>query len=136
MSISREEKKTEAIKRMKMMQVAPETIQKFKDDGKVMVSELPFGAMCFLTEKEQQEVDQFEQEYNALVYHIIRTYTNFGQLDSFLFVSDYPEEWDMENTNIKRNIVFTWTVNRSADWMSDMGSITFRSAHGGLIRTF
>ena len=50
------------------------------------------------------------------------------------FVSNYPEEWDMENANIKRNIVFTWTINRDVDWMSDMGSISFQSVNGGLLR--
>ena len=134
MNVDMKTKRQEAIKRMKMMQILPEAIRQFKDDGAIMVSEPPFGALYYITEKEQQEVAKFEQEYNALVYHVVRTYTEFGHLDSWLFVSDYPEEWDMENTNIKRNIVFTWTINRSVDWMSDMGSIAFRPANGGLLR--
>ena len=134
MNVDMKTKQQEAIKRMKMMQILPEAIRQFKDAGKVMVSEPPFGALYYITEKERQEVAKFEQEYNALVYHVVRTYTNFGQLDSWLFVSNYPEEWDMENANIKRNIVFTWTINRDVDWMSDMGSIAFRPANGGLLR--
>lgn len=134
MNVDMKTKRQEAIKRMKMMQILPEAIRQFKDDGAIMVSEPPFGALYYITEKEQQEVAKFEQEYNALVYHVVRTYTEFGQLDSWLFVSDYPEEWDMENTNIEQNIVFTWTINRSVDWMSDMGSIAFRPANGGLLR--
>ena len=134
MNVDMKTKRQEAIKRMKMMQIFPEAIRQFKDDGRVMVSEPPFGDLSYITETERQEIDKFEQEYHALVYHVVRAYTNFGQLDSWLFVSDYPEEWDMENTNIEQNIVFTWTINRSVDWMSDMGSIAFRPANGGLLR--
>ena len=82
MNVDMKTKQQEAIKRMKMMQIFPEAIRQFKDDGKVMVSEPPFGALYYITEKEQQEVAKFEQEYNALVYHVVRTYTEVGQLDS------------------------------------------------------
>lgn len=44
MNVSREAKMEEAVKRMKMLGVFSETIRQFQEDGKVSISEPPFGA--------------------------------------------------------------------------------------------
>lgn len=41
MEISREEKKTEAIARMKALGIFPDTIKQFKDDDYISISEPP-----------------------------------------------------------------------------------------------
>ena len=40
----------------------------------------------------------------ALVYVVIRSYTTIGKLDSYLFVSDYAEEWEVDRKNIREGI--------------------------------
>ena len=51
MNISKEEKKAEAIVRMKILGIFPETIQQFETDDKVSISEPPFGAFIGLRVK-------------------------------------------------------------------------------------
>ena len=51
----------------------------------------PFGA-CFWIEGEQLErVQEFEKKYNTLVYHVIHSFTYIGEMESYLYVNDYPE---------------------------------------------
>ena len=51
MNISKEEKKAEAITRMKTLGIFSETIQQFETDDKVSISEPPFGAFIGLRVK-------------------------------------------------------------------------------------
>ena len=51
MKVSIEEKKAEAIKRMEMFQIYPETIQQFEKENLVSVSEPPFGAFYWVDDE-------------------------------------------------------------------------------------
>ena len=66
MNISKEEKKAEAIVRMKMLGIFPETIQQFETDDQVSISEPPFGAFYWLEGENLDRIRRFEEEYNAL----------------------------------------------------------------------
>ena len=55
MNISIEEKKAEAIRRMKMLEIFPETIRQFEKENLISVSEPPFGAF-YWADEEQQEI--------------------------------------------------------------------------------
>lgn len=136
MNISREEKKAEAIRRMKMLQIHPEAIRQFEEDDTIMVSEPPFGGLYWLKDHEKEEVKEIEEKYHALVYMVVRAYTNIGQMDSFLLISDYQEEWEWEREDIPYGIVFTYTANRDVPDFSELGSISVKPVVGGLIRTF
>jgi len=45
--------------------------------------------------------DKFEEKYDSVVYMVVRTFSNIGKMDSYLYVSDYREEWEYDNENIK-----------------------------------
>lgn len=135
MNVNKETKIAEAVTRLKMMEVPVSVIEDFLH-GYVMVAEPPTGEMRNITEKEKEEIATFEDKHNAIVYMIVRSYTNFGQLDSWLFISDYPEEWAMEDAAIKDGIVFSWTINRDIPEFSDMGSIAYKKVDGGVVRVF
>lgn len=100
MNVSMESKKEEAIKRMKALGIFNQTIRQFEKENLVSYSE-PTGANYWIDDEQQKLVKAFEEEYNALVYFVIRSYTSFGKMDSFLYVSDYEEEWSMDNEDIK-----------------------------------
>lgn len=134
MNISINEKKIEAIKRMKMMRIIPDAIKQFKNDNQIMVSEPPLGGLYWIEDKLQSIIKEFEEENNALVYLVVRAFTNFGKMDSLLFVGDYKEEWEMENEDIKDGIVFGYTINYDMPDCSEMGSIGYRSIGGGIVR--
>lgn len=134
MKITREEKKQEAIKRLKALNIINDAVRQFEKDNIVMVSEPPFGGLYWLNDEEKQMVRKFEEEHDALVYMVVRAFTNFGKMDALLFVSDYDEEWGMDNENIEDGIVMSYVVNHDMPDCSEFGSIAVRPIFGGLVR--
>lgn len=136
MNISREEKKLEAIKRMRKLRIWNEAIRSFKDKDLVLVTEPPVGAVYSLEDDLKAEVEKFEAEHNALVYMVVRAFfKEFGKMDSLLFVSDYPEEWEMDNEDLEDGYVLSYTINYAWPDCSEMGSIIVRpTVAGGLER--
>ena len=135
MNVSREEKKIEAIKRMKELGYWGQAREAFRKRNAVFVNEPPFGAVYDPEPELAESIRKFENENNALVYMVVRAFTSFGKMDSYLYVSDYPEEWEMDHEDIKDKIVMTYTVNYDMPDCSEFGSIGFRLGSGaGLVR--
>ncbi len=130
-----ERQKAEAIERMKAMQLMPQAIRAFKKDCTPWCSQR-FGALFTLDEEEQKAVDRFKEEYpDYLVYHCINNMTEFGRLVSILYVSSDEEEWGYDREVMKDNFVLCYVANLNDDWMSEFGTIGFRSIFGGIERT-
>lgn len=128
--------KQEAIYRMKLLNIFPLTIQQFACDDYVSVSEPPWGAFYWTNEDETAEMQEWERENNCLVYLIIRSYTNIGIMDSYLYVSPYKEEWDSDRALLKCGETYAYVINRDDPWCSEFGKIAFKHSIGaGLIRT-
>ena len=136
MNVSREIKKVEAIKRMKAMNIYSDAIKQFKNDDIVMVSEPPLGGLFWLNDEEKEMVSKFEQENNALVYLVVRSFTNLGIMDNIFYVSDYQDEWEMENEDLKDHYAFVYVVNYDMPDFSEFGSIAWKSIGGGVLRVF
>lgn len=137
MKISREEKKIEALGRMKRLGVFSETIKQFEQEDLVSISEPPMGAFFWVENEELEEMRQFEQRHNALVYVIIRSYTTIGKTDSYLYVSDYKDEWQRDRDMLNSNEAFAYVINRDMPDCSEFGSIGIRrTIAGGLARTW
>ena len=136
MEVSREIKKEEAINRMRAMHVFNDAIKQFAEDDTVMVSEPPLGGLYWLNEEQKQMVQEFENEWNALVYLVVRSYTNIGTMDNIFYVSNHKDEWGMDNDDIKENYACVYVVNHSAPDCSEFGTIAFKSVGGGILRVF
>lgn len=135
MNISRENKKVEAIKRMKALKLFGPCIKAFEERNEVQLSEMTGGLYEFSADAElNAKVKAFEEEYNALVYHVIRTFTEFGELYSFMYVSDYESEWELDNEDIADGYSMAYVWNKNDDWCSEFGSIAVREKFGGLVR--
>ena len=126
--------KQEAIERMKMLKIYSQAIKEFEKDNVINVSE--HGGILFWLDNEQQEmVKRFEEKYNAVVYHVIHNYTEFGELYSLLYVSQHENEWDYDKDDIKHNIALCYVVNKDEENFSEFGSIGIKPQYGGVIRT-
>lgn len=135
MKVSREDKKIEAIKRMEKMGYWKQAKEAFRRRNAVFVNEPPWGAVYDPEPELAERIKAFEKENNALVYMVVRAFTSFGKMDSLVFVSDYPEEWDMDMEDIGDKIVMTYTINYDMPDCSEFGSIGFRLGSGaGLVR--
>ena len=123
MNISVEKKKAEAIIRMKELGIFDETIRQFENWGKISISEPPVGAFFWIEGEDLERVKKFEQEYNALVFVAIRSYTTIGTMDSFLFISDYLEEWEDDHQALKNDEAIAYVYNHDAPDCSEIGFI-------------
>lgn len=136
MSISMETKKAEAIKRMKALDLYKPYITLFEKDNQIFMSEMTGGVYEFNDNEELvAKVKAFEEEYDALVYHVIRTMTQFGELYNFLYVSKYQEEWETDNEDIAEGYALAYVWNKTDDWCSEFGSIGVQGKFGGIVRT-
>lgn len=134
-----EKKLNEAINRMKKLNLLPEIIKEFKkDQDLVQYSEpTPLGGILYWIRNNpewMEAVQEFEGKHNALVYHAVHSYTEFGELLSLLFVSDYEEEWEYDNEDLDDGYVMTYTLNLDDPIFSEFGTIAVKSAAGGLMR--
>lgn len=123
MTVSREKKKIEAVSRMKKWGIYPETIRQFENDDLISESIPPVGA-CFWVNGEQLErIREFESEYNALVYFVIHSYTNIGEMENYLYVSDYIEEWEQDRWDIEQGQQLAYVFNHDMPDCSEFGCI-------------
>lgn len=136
MRVSVEAKKREAIARMKEYGVFSLTIKDFEKDGLVSESAPPIGACFWLSDEQKERVRKFEEEHNALVYHVIHCYMeNVGEVECYLFVSDYPEEWGLDRANIVSHKAFAYVYNCDMPLYSEFGDIGIKlSPAAGLAR--
>lgn len=137
MNIQVTEKKEEAIKRMKKWGIYEDIVTHFEEEDKISESAPPFGA-CFWIEGEQlKRIREFEKEYNALVYHVIHSYTNLGEMESYLYVSDYENEWEDDRNQIKHGRQMVYVYNHTMPDCSEFGYIEIkRTPARGLTRVF
>lgn len=135
MNVSVEDKKIEAIKRMKDIGIYSQTIDQFKE-GYLSQSEPPFGA-CFWVEGEQLErVKEFEKEHNALVYFVIHSYSNLGETEEYLYVCDYEEEWEIDRDDLENGTPLAYVYIKDNPIFSEIGTIGIElTPAAGLKRT-
>ena len=127
--------KQEALERMKLLNLSKNIIKEFDKEGIVNLSENG-GILYWLDSDQQAIVDEFEKEHDALVYHVIHDFTEFGELYSLLYVSKHEEEWEDEKDEIKIGIALSYVKNMDDDFCSEFGSIGIRPQFGGLVRTY
>lgn len=126
--------KQEAIKRMKLLKLHDNVIREFDKEGIVNMSENG-GFLYWLNSDQQEIVDEFEAEHNALVYHVIRSFSPFGTMYALLYVSQDEDEWDYDKDDIKSGCPLVYVKNIDDDICSEFGSIGVKPQFGGLVRT-
>ena len=129
-----EEQKQEAIERLKMLKLHSNVLKDF-EEGVINVSENPYGFIYWAKEDIQKAIQEFEQKYNALVYHINFTSTEFGELYSFFYISQYKEEWETDKEDLQTGYPIVYVYNKDDEFCSELGSIGFKVINGGVIRT-
>ena len=134
MNVSVDEKKIEAIERMKLLKIHPNPIREFRDEGLINFSER--GILYWIDNEEWvNKIHEIEEEYNILVYHAIFNYTEFGDLLSLLYVSDDKDEWELDRADMMDGYVSAYVINMDDPGCSEFGSICVKERFGGLIRT-
>lgn len=157
----KEKMKYEAIRRMKVLELydAYDTsiIQAFMYDNAVFLSLPAMGnriaKLYPLTDAEKMMVTNFEEEYSAVVYHVVRneieTGITYSTVYSLLYVSKSEDAWETECEGFKNfsstytayPMAYTWNAGRTERDANDLSAgtgnfctITVTAGSGGLCR--
>jgi hypothetical protein len=133
--MTRQEQKQEAIARMKMLKMHENPIREFEKEDKINQSEHG-GILYWLDEQQEQYVKAFEEKHKAVVYHVIHNYTDIGEMLSFLYVSDSPDEWEYDRDDLKQGYAYAYVMNLDDEYCSEFGSIGIKPQFGGLVRIY
>lgn len=136
-NITKEEFQAEAVRRMQALHLHPFVISKFKDYGTLCCSEVqpPIPRITALTPELEAKAKWIEEKYHGMAYHVIRSETTIGEMYSFLYISPYREDWEVDERCIVDNLVFTYVWNKTWDMGSEFGTIPVVNMDGLLIRT-
>lgn len=143
----RQLQKAEAIKRLELLKLLPNVITDFKNNDTVYYSErqnkIFDGILYWISNDEDYErlVKEFEENYDALVYHAQLTRFSYGLCLSMLFVSKYQEEWEMERdaiANLYDGVIdtYAYVANLNEPDFSEIGRIGIVRKNGGISRVY
>lgn len=137
MNINIEEKRAEAVRRMKLVGISPKTIRRFEEKVYVSISVPPLGAFFWAEDEDLERIRKFEEAHHALVYMVVRSYISIGKMDSYLYVSDHQEAWEMDRQNLLDGEPLAYVFNHDMPDCSELGSIGIeRTSDAGLRRTW
>jgi hypothetical protein len=131
----REKQVIEGARRMKMLRMMSTPVHEFAKYGRLNMSER-MGMLYELNEEQQKIVDEFEEENDAVVYHVIKSNTSIGVMYSLLFVSRHEDDWENDISDIENGCILAYVCNTNDGWCSEFGSIGVAPSFGGLIRTW
>lgn len=136
MKVSIEEKRAEAIKRMKAFGFFSDTVKLFEKNGTLLSSAPPWSAFYTLDDKQKAAVHKLEEQYDCLVYSVIRSFhQELGVIDNLLYVSDEKDEWPWDWGDIENMCPCIYAVNYNTPEFSEFGAIGVKMGAGaGLIR--
>ena len=129
MKIGTKEKKTEAINRMrKLLKIPPEIVQRFKEENLISIQKYLLETSFLTDDKIKKTIANFEKKYNVLVYFGIRTcYKELEKTDSFFYVSDEKERWQLERDSLKIGQANVYVYDYVYPELSDFGEIGFNT---------
>lgn len=132
--VGRDVKKSEAARRLEKLEANEEVIQGFLEHDLIPISFNGVDNIYGLNKGAVDRIKTFEDNYNALVYYVIFAPTGVGDMESYLFVSDYEEEWEMDWEDLESSYAMTWTENLDHPEWSEFGSISFSKTRSGALR--
>lgn len=157
--MTKEEMRKEAAERMRLLGLLDEkeqsVIRDFEEEHKVYVSRpmnlgVMVGVLYEWSDEERMLVEKVENQFQILVYHMIRNVTNAGILYAMLSVSSYEEEWPAERralegieTDGANLLAYVWNAGLQEEDGLDLskgfgewGSILIAGGEGGLCQIF
>ena len=137
MNTTKEQRKEQAVRLMKQLDIYKPYIKGFEQSDKVCFFE-QFGGFWVYQEPEiEKKMKEIEKEYDCTVYAITHEYTNIGEFYDFLIVSQDNEEWeDLVEQYQNDYAAYAYVWNKDDDWCSEFGTVGIRSFGGGIKRIF
>ncbi len=128
-------KKEKALELLTAMNIYKPYIKGFADKDRVCFFERFAG---FWVEQEPEihaKMQELEKKYKCKVYAITHEFAEFGEMYSFLIVTDHRSEWDnLVYTEDNKHTAFAYVWNRDYEYDSEFGDIMVESFGGGIRR--
>lgn len=133
-SMSKEARKNEAIKRMKILELHPNCINEFVEEDRLNLSD-DIGVLYWLDDEQKKIVEDFETEHDVTVYHAIHDFNQIGEFLSLLYVGNSAEERDYQDNDLATyGYVFACVKNLTRDDCYEFVTIAVKPMNGGLVR--
>lgn len=138
----REQQKTEALERMKMLHIMGNVCNALRKSNRIFYSErqgaIFDGILYYLDSNKQflEIVKNFEEQNNALVYHCQLCHTSIGDMLTLLFVSCDPNDWKTDKDMLERGEAIAFVYNLSDPYLSELGLVGVAPRNGGITRTY
>lgn len=129
----KESMKQEALSRMLKLGLRGDTITKFRENGELTCS--MNATPNSLTDSQLKRVKEFEEKTGFMVYHIIDSHTEIGEMLSLLYISTAYDEWPLDWEDLESNTPLVYVANLSYEYFSEFGSIGIETVNGSLVRT-
>ena len=128
-------KKEKALELLTELDIYTPYVKGFEEKDQVCFFERFGGYWVYQEPEIEAKMKELERQYNCVVYAITHEYTDFGELYTFLLVTNYPEEWPrLMISDGNRHTAFAYVWNKTDDWCSEFGSVTVMSLGGGITR--
>ena len=125
-----EEQVVEAVKRLRMLFEDGTVPDAFEKSGAVYLCDHPDGKPIPIPEEMMDDLRQLEEEHGLLVYLVIADSWSY----SYLYVSKYKEEWDMDVNDLGEGYPVVYVENLEDPECSEFGSIRIFPNGDGFIR--
>lgn len=126
-----EKMREQAVKCLNALNLHPNVIEDFKEG---IINYSLKGGLYWLSEDLKEKIEEVEKERGILVYHCIRSFTNFGELIDCLYVSKYEDEWRDDLKDIKKRQMYSFCINLGDPFCSEFGLIGIKPMWGGVLR--
>lgn len=134
--LTKEQRKEKAIEIMQKLDIYEPYITGYKEHDQVCFYER-FGGYWVHQEPEiEAKMREIERQYNVTIYAITHELTEFGELWSFLCVSNKGSRYACTKSfgNVCNDFICSAYVWNKSGGFVDFGSIEIRSFGGGLMR--
>ena len=129
------ERKVKGIEIMKKLDICKPYIEDFEKRNRVCYFEYYAGYWVFQEPEVEAKMREIEKTHNCTVYAITHEFTEFGELYTFLLVTDYKSEWKkLCVTEGNTHYCFAYVWNKDDDFCSEFGTVGVRSFGGGITR--
>lgn len=125
--------KAEAVKYMDILKLDKRCIKAF-EKGNVWMSSSSLGGLYAADDKLKNMINDVETEHEITVYHVIENTVMGMHCYSMLCVCKYPEEYEMNEEDLKDGYAFSYVLNVDAPDCSEFGTICVKPTFGGLRR--
>lgn len=143
LKVSKEEIKQEVLERMKILNLEEKVIRRFKEENtlcksmEIHTSKEIVIRTRYIRDNEKEIINQFENETNLFVYHIIKSFNNVETIFDLLYISQNKEEWEKEKEELKNGSTKSNTIKVIDNKIisSEIKTIGIKSILGGVVKT-